>query len=47
MGYHADEDYRAYWDLVITVSDVIDGVESGDINFEEAIEKLKEAIPIQ
>lgn len=46
MAGDRDSDmYDAYYDLVKEVQEVIEGVESGDINFEEAIDKLKEALP--
>jgi len=35
--------YEAYWDLRKEVQEVIEAVEAGDINFEIAIERLKEA----
>ena len=44
MGYSEELGmYQSYWDLRTKVEEVIEGVESGDMNFEAAIEKLKEA----
>lgn len=45
MGYSEElEMSQHYWRLRTVVEDVIEGVESGDINFEEAIEKLKDEV---
>lgn len=45
MGYSEELDmYRAYWDLRTKVQEVIDAVESGDMNFEGAIDTLREEI---
>lgn len=34
--------YEAYYELEKAIHEIIDGVESGNINFEEAVERLRE-----
>lgn len=42
-----DENWREdFLDLRLAVTQIIDGLENGDINFEEAVEKLKEAVKL-
>ena len=43
MPYYTDY-YEDFCKLRNTVEDIIEGVKSGDINFEAAIEKLEEAV---
>ena len=41
-GDRDDGMYEAYYELQQAIHEVIDGVESGDMNFEEAVERLRE-----
>ena len=43
MPYYTDY-YEDFCKLRNTVEDIIEGVKSGDMNFEAAIEKLEEAV---